>query len=61
MVRRLCEHLALIASGEGRGLCVLCQQDEIEQLRATIAYMEDHADAPAIIRREARRALENKS
>jgi uncharacterized protein YciW len=29
-------------------------------LRQTIAYMDDHADSPTIIRREARRALERK-
>ena len=31
-----------------------------ERLRAAIAYMNDHADSPTIIRREARRALETK-
>jgi hypothetical protein len=34
-----CGHLALIASGEGCGLCVLCQRAEIERLRAALRDM----------------------
>ena len=41
-----CGHLALIASGEGRGLCVLCQRAEIERLTTALADMLAWADTP---------------
>lgn len=41
-----CGHLALIASGEGRGLCVLCQRAEIERLTIALAKQTEQHEYP---------------
>jgi hypothetical protein len=37
-----CGHLALIASGEARGLCPLCQKAEIERLTKETVVADQH-------------------
>jgi hypothetical protein len=41
------QHAAMIASGEARGLCPLCQQAQLAQIRADAAKLVRAVDASA--------------